>query len=74
MTKMDFGSDPKRQELTAGNRIFTSILDVPLAEHQPFGTGVDIMDDLPRFLGGNLVHAADNVVKYYRAVRNTETE
>ncbi|KAJ7290799.1 hypothetical protein C8J57DRAFT_1493513 [Mycena rebaudengoi] len=67
MTKIDFGTDPKHQELTAGNRFFTSILDVPLAEHQAFGTGVDLMDVLPRFLGGNLVHTEDNVIKYYRA-------
>ncbi|KAJ7695921.1 hypothetical protein B0H17DRAFT_865701, partial [Mycena rosella] len=52
--------------MNAGNRFFTSLDNEPGARHVSFGAGVDPLGVLQTVVGNRMVHAAENVVSYFK--------
>ncbi|KAJ7032302.1 hypothetical protein C8F04DRAFT_1262050 [Mycena alexandri] len=50
----------------ASNRIFTSQGDAPTEQDTAFHEGVDPMGHMARLKTGDLIHAPDNMVKYFK--------
>lgn len=57
---------------TANNRLFSRRCDVPNEQDNEFQDGVDSIGKLARLKGTELIHAPDNIVKYYRVGRDPE--
>lgn len=58
----------------ASNRVFTLRSDAPTEQDNHFGEGVDPMGALARFKRADLIHAPDNIVKYFKRNRNAASE
>ncbi len=57
---------------SASNRIFTLKSDSPTEQDNEFQTGVDPMRMLARMKNTDLIHAPDNIVKYFRRVAHED--
>ncbi|KAJ7152416.1 hypothetical protein C8R46DRAFT_1042787 [Mycena filopes] len=58
--------------LLASNKIFSFRSDVPTEQDTGFQDGVDPVGALARLKTGDLIHAPDNIVKYYKRVQDLE--
>ncbi|KAJ7631399.1 hypothetical protein DFH06DRAFT_1337810 [Mycena polygramma] len=53
----------------SSNRIFTSKVDVPTEQDNDFQPGVDPMKLLEKMKSGELIHAPDNIVTYFKRTK-----
>ncbi|KAJ6548899.1 hypothetical protein B0H19DRAFT_1074704 [Mycena capillaripes] len=59
---------------SASNRIFTPHQEVPTEQDNHFEEGVDPLGHLARMKRGDLIHAPENIVKYFARVENSKTK
>ncbi|KAJ7034423.1 hypothetical protein C8F04DRAFT_906180, partial [Mycena alexandri] len=59
--------------IVASNRYLTTLEDDPNAVGIAFGRGVDPMESFKPHVGASYVHAAENVVEYFKASTDTAT-
>ncbi|KAJ7720719.1 hypothetical protein B0H16DRAFT_1335950, partial [Mycena metata] len=57
----------------ANNRLFTLKSDAPLEQNTEFEEGVDPVGIISRLKPADMIHAPENIVKYFRLAINTET-
>ncbi|KAJ7130015.1 hypothetical protein C8R43DRAFT_957225 [Mycena crocata] len=55
-----------QNHFSASNRIFTVQNEAPTEQDNAFQKGVDVMNRLAKFKNGELIHAPENIVKYYK--------
>lgn len=55
-------------KFVANNRFFTKRHDAPTEQDTEFQHGVDPLGSLHKLKGSDLIHAPDNIVKYYKLV------
>ncbi|KAJ6536053.1 hypothetical protein B0H19DRAFT_963133, partial [Mycena capillaripes] len=65
-------ADERSDTLGANNRIFTLRSDAPTEQDNSFQVGVDPMRLLSRFKAGGLIHAPENIVKYFKKPSNDD--
>ncbi|KAJ6470780.1 hypothetical protein C8R47DRAFT_1325133 [Mycena vitilis] len=58
--------------LAANNRLFSSRSEVPTEQDNTFQDGVDAIGRLAKLKGAELIHAPENIVKYFRLINGTE--
>jgi hypothetical protein len=58
--------------LGASNRIFTLKTDAPTEQDNAFAEGLDPVGVLEKLKSRELIHAPDNMVKYYKCVPNPD--
>ncbi|KAJ7749117.1 hypothetical protein B0H16DRAFT_1319409 [Mycena metata] len=58
----------------ASNRVFTLRSDVPTEQDNAFQDGVDPMGAMARLKTGDLIHAPENIVKYFKRTHDSETK
>ncbi|KAJ6581758.1 hypothetical protein B0H19DRAFT_1061274 [Mycena capillaripes] len=63
---------PDGPYFAASNRLFTSRSDVPNEQDNVFEDGVDSVGQLAKLKGTELIHAPDNIVKYYRISKSSK--
>ncbi|KAJ6460425.1 hypothetical protein DFH09DRAFT_1348539 [Mycena vulgaris] len=67
------GEEGQGPTLNASSHYFTRIRDAPRAARVPFGNGIDPFNVLSRFAATELVHTEENIVKYYRVIKDVKT-
>ncbi|KAJ7120547.1 hypothetical protein C8R43DRAFT_1136720 [Mycena crocata] len=60
--------EPNGSHIPASKRLFTERCDAPTEQDNVFAPGIDTLGRLAKLKGTNLIHAPDNMVKYFRLV------